>query len=238
MKLFSRKRGMRLPADIVQTMERFGRHEINPMDSTDDGYAVFQATQQPLVEASRSDPEGLIAALAEACLPHGGWAVYGAERTVVNLIGTSPPGDAWLSLLDASIQFLRSNYVPPMRIPPYAWTRFIELGGNANTWMELRRPPSEQEARITPLRDGEVRRVVKLGAAADANLVLVRRDGDEYLALIDARWSDEDPTRAQSDWKRAPSLYELYLDVAWSSQVWDWADPEIEPFFPTPKALI
>jgi hypothetical protein len=51
--------------------------------------------------------------------------VYGADRTVVNLIGSSPPGDDWLRILDVSIEFLRANYVPPIRVPPYAWKRFL-----------------------------------------------------------------------------------------------------------------
>ncbi len=238
MRVFNRKPEQQLPSTIVQMMERFGRHEIDPIGSTDDGGAVFQATQSPLLTMASTDPEGFIRALAHACVPVGGWAVYGAERTVVNVIGTNPPGQQWLQILDASIEFLRANYVPPMRVPPYAWERFIETGGTAGTWVPLREPPDRQAVSIAPLADGETRRLVKLGPAADANVILVRRDGDEYIAVIDARWSDEDATRSQNEWKRASDLYDLYLDVAWSTPVWDWADTEIKPFFPAPKPKI
>jgi hypothetical protein len=219
-------------------MERFGRHEIDPVRSRDDGYAVFQATQEPLLNAVRDNPQEFITALADACVPVGGWAAYGADRTVVNLIDSTPGGEDWFRILDASIRFLRSNFVPPMRVPPYAWERFLDQGGTGNTWLELRTPPDRDAVRLTPLGDGEIRRVVKLGPEPDANVILVQRAGESYVALVDARWSDEDPTRSQSEWKHAADLYDLYLDIAWSSQVWDWADPEIEPFFPAPKALI
>jgi hypothetical protein len=238
MGLFSRKPKGLLPADIVPMMERFGRHEIDPMGSSDDGYAVFQATQEPLLGAAASDPMEFIRALADACVPVGGWAVYGADRTVVNLIGTSPGGADWPRILDASIEFFRSNYVPPIRVPMYAWERFLENGGTSNTWLQLRQPPARDEVLITPLREGETRRLLRLSPQADANLVLLRKTGEKFVAVIDARYSDEDPTRSEYDWKEGTDLYDLYLDIAWSSQVWDWADPEIEPFFPAPRALI
>jgi hypothetical protein len=77
-----------------------------------------------------------------------------------------------------------------------------------------------------------------LAPAPDANLILVRRQGDEYVAVIDAAWSNDDPTRSESDWKRAANLYDLFYELGWSTQVWDWAHPEMEPFIPAPKALI
>jgi hypothetical protein len=238
MGLFRRKPGGLLPPDILRMMERFGRHEIDIMGSHDDGYAVFKATQQPLIAVAGTDPAGFIRALADACVPAGGWVVYGADRTVVNLVGSSPPGDDWLRILDGSIEFLRANYVPPIRIPPYSWKRFLDNGGTANSWLSLRPAPDREATRITVLGDGEIRRLVKLGPATDANVVLLRRDGDHYVALIDARQSDDDPSRSRREWKRGTALYDLYLDVAWSCQIWDWADPEIEPFFPAPRALI
>lgn len=219
-------------------MERFGRHEIDVIGSTDDPYAVFQETQQPLIEVATGRPAEFIRALADACEPVRGWAAYGADRTVVNLVGTSPPGDDWPRILDASITFLRANYVPPMRVPAYAWNRFVQTGGTSDTWIPLRPPPSRKGAVLRPIIDGEVRRLLRLGPAPDANVVLVTRLADEYVALIDAPTSSDDPTRTRWEWKRSSDQYDLYLDVAVSSQVWDWADPEIEPFMPAPKALI
>jgi hypothetical protein len=235
--LFKRRPPSILPSNIVQMMERFGRHEIDVLNSTEDPHDLFQQTQQPLIEAATSRPAEFIKALADACLPAGGWAVYGASRTVVNLIGNSPPGNDWFRILDASNEFLRANLVPPMRVPGYAWNRF-QTGGTANTWIALRPPPSRDDSGLRLLDDGEVRRLLKLGTAPDANVVFVTRQGDDYVALIDAPESSDDPTRTQRVWKRSSDQYDLYVDTAVSSQVWDWAAPEIEPFMPTPKALI
>jgi hypothetical protein len=236
--LLNRKAKGLLPPNVITMMERFGRHEIDLVHSPDDGYAVFQATQEPLYPAARDNPVGFIRALADACVPVGRWAVYGADRTVVNLVGASVTGEDWFRILDASNEFLRANYVPPMRVPEYAWSRFIEMGGTGSTWLELRSPPERGTVQITPLRDGEMRRLVTLGPEPDANVVLVRREGTRLVALIDRRQSDDDPTRSQSEWKDGSDLYELYTEVAWDVQVRDWADPEIEPFFPAPRPLI
>ena len=240
MRLFGKKpAGPRLPLDIAARMERFGRHEIDPVGSRDDASAVFAETQQPFLELSRTDPSALIQVLAEACLPVGGWAVYGAERTVVNLIGTDSPDPKWLTLLDGSIEFLRSNFVPPMRVAQYAWMRFVDNGGTSNTWLPLRSSPDRESTALTPLRPGEERRLLVMAPEQDANVILVREDGNgEVVAVVDARQSDDDPTRSQWEYKRAGDLHALYADVAWSCQVWHWCDPELEPFFPAPKARI
>lgn len=236
MGLFRRRPKSRL--GLVEDMERFGRFEIDVTASTDDGGAVWQATQLPLMSLSQENPEGLVRMLADECIPVGGWAVYGAERTVVNLIGTDPPGPDWPRLLQASMEFLRSHNVPPMRIPNYMWMHFLDTGGTVETWLPMRPPPNRATTTITPLGEAEVRRVAKLGPAPDANVVLVRREGHEFVALSDARWSDEDPTRSQSEIHRATTLYDLYLDVAYRCPVRDWSDPELDPFFPTARATI
>jgi Protein of unknown function (DUF2510) len=230
--------GVKLPSAIVAMMERFGRHEIDTLRSSDDGYELFTATQEPLFAMATNDPAGFVKTLADQCIPVGGWAVYGAERTVVNLISTEPPAPDWPRLLDASLEFLRTNFVPPMRIPPYAWRRFVDTGGTPNSWVALRPPPDRSLAPITPLDPDETRIIAKLGPEPDANLVVVRQDGDSYVAEIDARWSDTDPTRSRSDFKVNVDLYDLYRDIGWETQIWDSADPELEPFFPAPKALI
>lgn len=247
MRFFKGKSGGGLPPDIVSMMERFGRHEIDPMRSGDDGYEVFQATQQPLFGWANSDPAGFVKALADVCVPVGGWAVYGADRTVVNLV-TDPavanvsrppaPGSDWQRILDGSIEFLRANFVPPMRVPGYMWDRFIETGGTSNTWLDLRPPPNRQSAILTPLAEGEMRSLIKVDPAPDANIIYVCRKGEEFVAYIDSRRSDDDPTRSQYEWKRAATQFDLYVDLGYAVQTWDWADPEMEPFFPAPRALI
>jgi hypothetical protein len=240
MGLFKRDPSGRLPSDIVRRMERFGRHEIDPRASREDPVDLFEITQTPLVSLAATDPAGFIRELADACVPTGGFATFGADRTVINLVGVAPPGDDWFRILDSSLAFLWANFVPPMRVARYAWDRFLAMGGTGNTWLELRQPPARETAAITPLAEGEVRALIKVAPEPEANVILVRRDGDTYVGVIESAWSDEDPTRSRDDWpgKRSDDLYGLFVDLAWSTQSWDWAHPELEHFFPAPRALI
>ncbi len=60
-----------------------------------------------------------------------------------------------------------------------------------------------------------------------------------YFALIDAKWSDEDPHRDQNEWKFANSLYELYIQIGLAMQVPTyWYDRKLEPYFPLPRPSI
>jgi len=233
----SAPRGL-LPAGVVQLMERFGRFRIDIFASNEDPGDLWDRIQQPIYEAGLKDREAVIRSLADTCIPVGGWAAYGAAEVVIDLWGPTPQGPDWPRLVDAAIDFFRANFVPPMRTPKYMWDRFTSTGGRSNTWLPLRPPPQREDAVITPLHEGETRRVLKLAPAPDANLILVRQQGDEYVAVIDAAWSNDDPTRSESDWKRAANLYDLFYELGWSTQVWDWAHPEMEPFIPAPRALI
>jgi hypothetical protein len=238
MGLFARRRQGIPPPNIVEMMERLGRHEIDLAASTDDPMAIWTHTQAPLVGAATGQPAEFVKALADACVPVGGFAVYGAEKAVVNLIGNHLQSDDWWRILDASLEFLRTNLVPPMRVAGYAWQRFIAAGGTANTWIPLRQPPSREEARLRPIEEGEARRVLVLGGQPDANVLLVTRRGDDYVGIIDAPWSSDDPTRVQNEWKHFSDQYDLYLEASWNFQLWHGADPDIEPFMVTPKPLI
>jgi hypothetical protein len=90
----------------------------------------------------------------------------------------------------------------------------------------------------TPPAPDEIRLILRMGSEPSANTVLIRKSGDEIEALIERSRSSEDPTRTQEVWKRTTSQYELYLEIANVIQVRAWADPELEPFYPTPPALI
>jgi len=65
----------KLPADIVSLMVRFGQYEFDPSRSGDDAGRIWMETQSPLQPFTQADPAGFMAALAEATLPVGGWAV-------------------------------------------------------------------------------------------------------------------------------------------------------------------
>jgi hypothetical protein len=69
----------RLPADLLERLEAFGRFEYDPQESG------VEATGHPnadysLLTTAKQDPDGFIAALTRSALPVGGWTVYGAMR--------------------------------------------------------------------------------------------------------------------------------------------------------------
>lgn len=228
-----------LPANIISMMERFGRHEWDPMGSTDT--ETWSATQEPLWPFASSDPDGFITTLADAVCPIGGWAAYGGARTALNLISPAPlDKPAFRRLMDAALDFLRANGVPPMRLSGYEWDHWIGSGGTIDTWLPLRATPSPEICTIRPLDGGEMRRVTQLTHEQDSNAILIGLDGDgRVTAFIDAKWSDEDPRRVQNPWKSADSLFDLYRDVALAMQTPPyWCDAELEPFFPLAKPSI
>lgn len=233
--------GNALPPNIVSLMERFGRYEMDPEGSGEDSSKIWMETQSPLRPFATSDPEGFLIALAGAAVPVGGYAVYGASRTLFEFI--KPPFDkhpAYIAIMTGAIQFLRANGVPPMRVRPYEWQHWADMGGTRETWLPRRPTPLRDEAPITSLRPGETRKVAQLISRPDSNIILVRqRDDGRYCALIDARQSDEDPTRSQWEWKSAESLYELYIEIGLSQQTPTyWYNPELEPYFPLPRPKI
>lgn len=228
----ARLRGNALPGNIVEMMERFGRSELNPAAAAEpDPWTDLQA---PLLAFARADPDGFTAVLARAVLPVGGWAATGAERTVWNLL---PPesrrGPAYEALLDATVEFLRQSGLPPARTISSHWEHWVSRGGTVETWLPIIEPPAREAARLTPLRPGEPRPLARLAADAEANLILVRAEGDHYEAIIEQPRSDTDRRRVWSVLRTAESQYDLYLDIGLSLQApQGWHDPELAPFFP------
>lgn len=130
-----RDKGVRLPANVAQMMERAGRFEFDPQSSAEGSGAIWSETQQPLASAAREDPEGFMTALANAVVPVGGWSAYGAARTVTNLISSPDPASpAYNALMRASLEFLRGSGVPSGRLSGIEWSYWIDNGGTAETW--------------------------------------------------------------------------------------------------------
>lgn len=244
MRLFSRNRKQpTLPDDIVGIMERFGHLELNPQAGGEDAGEIWQEWAGQVPSFANANPEGFLVALADTVVPIGGWAVYGASRTIWELFSSNEDflqHPAYSAIMDAAIGFLRASGVPPMNVRGYEWNHWLDQGGTIDTWI-LRRPtPSPDEAPISALRPGETRRVTQLKAESDSNAILVRQNSDgRYCALIDAKRSDEDPHRVQNEWKFAASLYELYIQIGLAMQIPTyWYDHELEPYFPLPRPKI
>ncbi len=233
-----------LPDNIVSVLERFGRYEwdwqANSMSTEELG-----SLMGGLYPVASADPDGFLQALAEAALPLGGWVVYGASRLIWELLspgqGSSiSQNPSYRAIMDSAIEFLRGNGVPPVRVRGYEWDYWLSKGGTNVNWLPRIRTPSREEAPISELRPSEIRRVVQITPQPDSNVILVRqKDDGQYGALIDGKYSDEDPRRTLWEWKSAASMYELYVEIGLSQQTPPyWYDKELEPYFPLPRPKI
>jgi hypothetical protein len=126
------------------------------------------------------------------------------------------------------------------RVKGYIWQYWVNNGETSDTWIPRHPTPSPDEAPISKLQPGEIRRVTQLTSERDSSAILVRQNGDgRYCALVDAKWSDEDPRRVQNERMFAESLYELYIQIGLAMQEPTyWYDRELEPYFPLPRPRI
>lgn len=228
--------------DLVVMMSDVGRQECDRGRLCDGPGPALVAAIEQFGPAGRADPPRLVSSLAVACLPVGGWAVFGAERVVSAVLGPCPALPDWHRLADAAIEVLQAHYVRWVRVPDTLWERYLARGGSIREWLPFQPPPEPHEAAITPLFDGETRCLITASDSPEASRVLVHRCGIEVIAVIDANWGvvgpDGSAVRSVFEWKRAAEIYDLYLDIGWTTADWHWAHPEIEPFFPAPRTLI
>jgi hypothetical protein len=225
-----------LPRNITSVMERYGRYIISSLRSNLDAGEIWESIA-PLYPLAQVDPESFVAALKDKFLPVGGWSLYGAARVVTELLGVNFEHPAHDALRTASLQFLRERGVPNNMLTGNEWNHWLANQGKTELWLVGRLKPTPEKAPITDLAPGEVRRIAQAFPEADSNIILVRRHEEGgYVSVVDAKWSDDDPTRSQGEWERAGTLNDLYWKLGCSFQVPTyWYHDELEPYFPLPK---
>ncbi len=104
--------------------------------------ARYKGTIEPMLfPLAQADPEMFLTELAQAVLPVGGWAVYGAEHVARSLLGSSIfQHSSYIALMDASLSFLRASGVPPARLNGYEWNSWVDSGGTIDTWFPASAP--------------------------------------------------------------------------------------------------
>jgi hypothetical protein len=230
---------------LPDAMIRFGRFEYYKNASGENASDIYRDIIAPMYEAASADPAVFVESLRHQTAGEGGWAAYGAAHLVWEVLSSDQlaqltDDSSYKAIAHASLEFLRASGAPPKMLTGYEWKHWIASGGTIDTWIPPRQLPSREAATISALRDGEVRPVARVSEEPDANVILVCRNPDgKYAALIDARQSDEDPQRSQSQWKLADDLYGLYADIGASLQTPPpWHDQDLEPFFPLPAPAI
>ena len=167
---FARRSGQQTATplrDLAESMERFGRFEYYKTDSGEDPGAIYNDVIAPLYPLATSDPHAFLGALAQQASARGGWAAYGAGHALWELL-TGDVRDqlrddpAYRAVMDASLQFLRDNGVPPMRVTGYEWDYWVDAGGSAQTWLPPLPLPRRDTTLLTELRPGEERPVARL----------------------------------------------------------------------------
>ncbi len=234
----SRARAPRLPDDAVSRLERFGRFEFDPVGTDIDTSDVWGELQAPFLPFAQSDPEGFARALADAVLPVGGFALFGASRSVWNLVGSDFSSPAHDAVRMAALEFFRANGVPGNRLS--ADDRRFWQENRSEPWLVGRPRPTREEARIEPLAPGELRRAAQLTAAGDSHVVYVAAAHDgRFVAVVDARTSDTDSTRSRFDWTSADTLHDLYTRIGETFRTpVHWVADELRPFVPPPPSRL
>lgn len=234
------KPSSRLPSNIVDLMVKNGRFEWDPPGSGIDGASIWSTVQEPLVPFAQSDPAGFLSALAAAVVPAGGWASYGAERLMIDLLGADRDEPGYHAVMSASLRFLRERGVPNSRMSGYEWQYWQAHDGRNEPWLPGQEAPAAVDAKITELQPGELRKVAQVTAESDSNLIFVRRDDSAgYVAVIEAKYSDDNPRRGQNDWHTSDTLHELYQRIGESFQVPTfWSADELAPYFPLARPTI
>lgn len=124
----SRKNKSLLPSDIVQRMDLYGRHEFAPQKSAPSvADRVNMLIYQQLYPTAQANPDRFVTDLAKAVLPAGGWAVYGGQRCVRDLISSQARYPDYVTMVDAAMQFLRNQGYGLMHVAPIEEQLWREL---------------------------------------------------------------------------------------------------------------
>jgi hypothetical protein len=128
------QQALRLPTGIDDFLETFGQFEFDPRGSGVDPDAGYW--MPTLYELSQQDGNAFIEAISDASFRRGGWALYGGDRTVMNMVGTYPEVNDpfYPRLLDASIAFVVAQDVDPnLRLAPYHHRRMADASKSSGT---------------------------------------------------------------------------------------------------------
>lgn len=118
-----------IPAGTVEQMILFGRFSFDPTGSDVDAGELWSRIAAPRHPVAVADPERFCRDLADQVLPVGGWAVYGAQRLVVELLGGEYGGDDYLRMQDAALAWLHGQGVGAAHLTGWESARWAATHG-------------------------------------------------------------------------------------------------------------
>jgi hypothetical protein len=134
MGFFSRKPRSRFPDDMMRRLELLGRFEMDSRTSGIDGGQIFPECIGPFLDDAKSDTEGFVTDLRSlVASDRGGFALYGAHRLVMELLGPEFRTPDALALMDSAIAFKRERGLPSAHLTGYEWGRWREVNG-VDSW--------------------------------------------------------------------------------------------------------
>jgi hypothetical protein len=225
--------GSYFPRDTLDWLAQVGRFEWDPQK-----YPMPEVRIDKMYNLAQADRARFLRELAALAVPAGGWAALGAKYVLLDVLPIDTDTPHFNAIAAAGYQFLRDHGVPPNRLSPNDRTLWQRVNTSSEPWLVWREPPPD---RLVPLRPGELRKVSQVHRADGfVNDVLVRQDAvDKFTALIKGPYSETDTHLAQTEWHVAPTLHQLYIRVAESSQTpTDWASADLMPYFPLPPMAI
>jgi hypothetical protein len=227
---------------LVNLLDRFGRDAFDPLGvlglPPQPSFDFMEVL--PLIEQAGTDPARFTAAMQSVAAEPPTWAMYGACRLMFEAFSMeAAAGPDRAVVVDGGIRFLRAYGVPPMHVPGFIWNRFIATGGTIQTWLPARPVPGHGDVTLTPLAPGETRLVAILTAAPDSNRILASKLGDQFAQVVEARTSDDDPTRTTWVNQQGPTLHDLFIAIGSALQSpTHWHHPELEAFIPLPRPAL
>jgi hypothetical protein len=123
-------------------MEQFGRFEFDPVDSRLDAGSVWRNIVEPMMPFAHSDSGAFLRSLAATVLPAGGWAVYGGDHLVEELLSGKLNNPFYHAMMAASLDYLRELGVSKMRLNGYEAAFWNETKGKTEPWLYLQPIPT------------------------------------------------------------------------------------------------
>jgi hypothetical protein len=228
-----------LPRDIVDKMVAFGQNDFDHRHEPHPTLDAWNDVLRPLLPIATSDTPKFLALLAAEVLPAGGWAAFGGERLVKELLSGGLDDPSYLRMMDTALDFLRSLGVPASHLNGYEWTRWQTTRGATEGWLAGKRPPIRGTAAITPLQPNETRLLAQAEAGANSNLFYAQRRDVGVALVIDSPYSDDDPTRSRRDWKNVTDLHDALTELGVALEVPPfWHHTELLPFIPLERPRV